>query len=160
MPDRRDSRADNVFENGKHIATCRFMEIQTLVDNFNTLPNWEQRYDYIIEHGRRLGILPESEKEDDAKVRGCMSDVWIVGDFNDGALIFRGECDTPIIRGVVALLVEVYSGRTPQEILALDPDEIFSRTHLFDHLSPSRHVGVYAIVHRLRMIAREYVNLA
>jgi cysteine desulfuration protein SufE len=86
-----------------------------------------------------------------------MSNVYIValaGD-GDGKLRFLAECDTPIISGVIAILLKVYDGRSVEEVLAVDADELFTKLDLFDHLSPTRHVGVYGIVERIRAAARE-----
>ena len=85
-----------------------------------------------------------------------MSNVWVVGDLVDGQIQYRAECDTSIIRGVIAILVKVYSGSTPNDALLMDADEVFDTLGLFEHLSPTRHVGVYAIVERMRNVAREY----
>ena len=81
--------------------------------------------------------------------------MYVVGTLNDGVIEYRAECDTPIIRGVIALLLMVYGGKTPAEALAIDADELFDKLGLFEHLSPTRHVGVYAIVERIRAVAHE-----
>lgn len=127
-----------------------------LVDNFELLGDWDARYEYLVDLGNQLGELPDGDRTDATKVHACMSNVWVVGDLADGLITFRGECDTAIIRGVIAILVGIYSARTPDEVLAVDADELFERLGLFEHLSPTRHVGVYAIVERFRNVARDY----
>lgn len=132
--------------------------IEELADNFEILGDWEQRYEYISDLGDRLAPLTAAEKTHDTKVHACMSNVWIVGELSRDlppAIAYRAECDTPIIRGVIAILLLVYSGTTPQEALDLDADDLFERLGLFDHLSPTRHVGIYAIVEHIRAIALE-----
>ena len=131
--------------------------LSELADNFELLGDWDTRYEYLMDLGKRLEALSDSDKTDVSKVHGCMSNVWIVGDQNaDGSIKFRAECDTAVIRGVIAVLVEIYSGSTPEDCMKLDPDEMFDQLGLFDHLSPTRHVGVYAIVMRLQQIAQSF----
>ncbi len=134
------------------------MTIDELVENFELLGEWEQRYEYLTDLGKRLGTLPDADKTDMTKVHGCMSNVYIVGDPDpqaDDVIRYRAECDTPIISGVIAVLLLLYSGKSPRDVLTISADEFFERIRLFDHLSPMRHVGVYAIVERLRAVARE-----
>ena len=131
--------------------------LSELAENFEMLGDWDTRYEYLMDLGKRLTGLTDADKTDTSKVHGCMSNVWIVGDLDaHGTITFRAECDTAVIRGVIAVLVEIYSGSTPQACMALDPDEMFDQLGLFDHLSPTRHVGVYAIVMRLQQIAQSY----
>ena len=131
--------------------------LEELADNFELLGDWDTRYEYLMDLGKQLGELPEAAKTDEAKVHGCMSNVWVVADLNDeGTVQFRAECDTAVIRGVIAVLVAVYSGQTPVACQDLDADEVFETLGLFDHLSPTRHVGVYAIVMRMQQAAGAY----
>ena len=132
--------------------------IDSLADDFEMLGDWEQRYEYIAELGETLGELSEADRHDGSKVHGCMSNVYVVGELSDdppGTIRYRAECDTAIIRGVIAILLMIYKDRTPQEALEVDADQLFDRLGLFDHLSPTRHVGIYAIVERIRAVARE-----
>ena len=130
--------------------------LSELADNFELLGDWDARYEYLVDLGSALCTLPDEYKSDQSKVHGCMSNVWVVGDLVDGRIQYRAECDTSIIRGVIAILVKVYSGSTPNYALSMDADEVFNTLGLFEHLSPTRHVGVYAIVERMRNVAREY----
>ncbi len=137
--------------------------IDELAENFEMLGDWDERYEYIADLGAKMPPLTSAEKTDTTKVHACMSNVWVTGDLRDGndaGIQFRAECDTPIIRGVIAILLLVYTGTTPQQALDLDADELFERLGLFDHLSPTRHVGIYAIVERIRAVARECGGLA
>ena len=133
------------------------MDIDTLARNFELLGDWDQRYEYLSDIGSRLGVLEPEHRTDATKVHGCMSNVYIIAEpsGDDRRLRFRAECDTAIISGVIAILLKVYNGLTPQEAVELDADELFTKLDLFDHLSPTRHVGVYAIVERMRAAARE-----
>jgi len=128
-------------------------ELQDFIDNFELLDDWESRYQYLVDLGERMTPLPEAERSDDLKVRGCMSNVWTKANSDPvrpGHIVFRGYCDTGIINGVLAMLIAIASGRTRAGIDQLDVDEIFTRLKLDDHLSPNRHVGVFAIVEQMK----------
>ena len=137
--------------------------LDEIVDNFELLDDWDQRYQYLIELGERLPPMPEELKTEDNKVKGCMSQVWISAyrDPNDPAHThFHGDCDTSVIKGVLALLIQLIGGGTRKEIDALDVDELFSRLSLDEHLSPNRHLGVYAIVELMKAQARKLQSSA
>lgn len=120
-----------------------------IVETFELLGDWDQRYAYLIEMGERLPSMPAALKTEDNHVKPCMSTVHVAA-FPDtaapGRIRYHGDCDTAIIKGVLALLIELCSGLTADEIQAIDMDEIFERLQLGEHLSPNRHVGIYAIV--------------
>lgn len=120
--------------------------LDEIVDIFELLGDWDQRYAYLTELGEKLPSMPESDKVDENKVKGCMSQVWITAEMNNGRILFKGDCDTSIIKGVLAVLIELTNGRHLDEIKQLDVDEFFERLQLDEHLSPNRHIGVYAIV--------------
>lgn len=127
-------------------------EIDEIVDNFEFLDNWDQRYQYLVELGEALAPLPERFKTEENWVRPCMSTVHVHAEaISDapGLIRFRGDCDTAIIKGVLAVLVDLLSSHTLEEIRAMDVDDLFKRLHLAEHLSPNRHVGIYAIVHKM-----------
>jgi len=120
-----------------------------IVDVFEMLGDWELRYQYLVELGEQIAPMPEALKTDANKVKGCMSQVWVAAypDQHDNRIWhFHGDCDTSIIKGVLALLIQLVDGKSRQQILELDVDEIFEKLQLYDHLSPNRHVGIYAIV--------------
>lgn len=124
-------------------------EIDEIASDFEFLEDWEQRYQYLTELGEALPVMPESEKIDANRVKACMSRVWVRAHWDtqkSNTIYFNGDCDTAIIKGVVALLVQLFSGKTPAAILAMDVDDLFERLQLAENLSPNRHVGVYAIV--------------
>ncbi|WP_295389585.1 SufE family protein [uncultured Thiodictyon sp.] len=132
-------------------------DIQAIVDDFDLLDDWDQRYQYLVEIGEQLPAMPAAEKTDENRVKECMSLVHVAAHPDGGSpqrLHFSGDCDTAIIKGVVAILVRLLSGKTPAEIAATDVDALFDGLHLQEHLSPSRHVGVYAIVEQMRRQAR------
>jgi cysteine desulfuration protein SufE len=132
-------------------------EIADIVETFELLGDWEQRYQYLIELGERLARMAPEDKTEANRVKECMSIVHTAahpqGD-PAGTIRFTGDCDTAIIKGVVAILVGLLSGKTAAQIDALDVDALFQGLHLEEHLSPNRHVGVYAIVGRMKAQAR------
>jgi cysteine desulfuration protein SufE len=132
--------------------------LDDIVDIFELLGDWDQRYQYLMELGEQLPVMPESLKTEDNKVRGCMSQVWVSAwrdEADPDRVRFHGDCDTSIIKGVLALLIQLSAGKTVAEIEQLDVDELFSRLNLDEHLSPNRHVGVYAIVELMKRQARD-----
>jgi cysteine desulfuration protein SufE len=128
------------------------MAIQDLIDDFSYLDDWEDRYKYVIELGKGLAPLTEAEHCDDTKVQGCVSQVWLVGTIVDeGAhLSFRGDSDALIVKGLIAILLAMYSGQTPKDILAVDAKAVFEQLGLDEHLSPQRSNGLHAMVSRVR----------
>ena len=132
--------------------------LDEIADTFELLGDWEQRYAYFIELGEQIPEMPEAEKTDDNKVKGCMSQVWICAHKTNGSITFNGDCDTSIIKGVLALLLELTSGKTVDEVEQLDVDEFFERLNLHEHLSPNRHFGIYSIVELMKKQARELTS--
>ena len=133
-------------------------ELDEMVDIFELLGDWDQRYQYLIELGEKLPAMPENLKTEDNKVRGCMSEVWITARVEDGWVRFLGDSDTSVIKGILALLIGLCEGMTAEQIQALNMDEIFQRLNLDEHLSPNRHVGVYAMFDLMKQKAAQAVN--
>jgi cysteine desulfuration protein SufE len=128
--------------------------IDELVSDFALLDEWEDRYRYVIELGKDLDTLPESERTPENKVQGCVSQVWIRTDVRaaDGApvLEFQGDSDAHIVRGLIAILFMLFSGRSADDILALDAPAVLARLGLDEHLTPQRSNGLFAMVKRIR----------
>jgi cysteine desulfuration protein SufE len=129
--------------------------IDEIVDNFSLLDEWDDRYRYVIELGRTLEPLPEAEHNETNKVRGCASQVWLVTHVtpDDGAgpvLTFEGDSDALIVRGLVAILLAVYSGKNARDILATDALALFDSLGLRENLTPQRSNGLRAMVDRVR----------
>ena len=128
-----------------------FREIE---ENLSFLDDWEDRYRYIIELGQALPALDASERTTANKVNGCVSQVWLVSKEEPGPdglrLTYRGESDAMIVRGLVAILIALYSGRSVDEIAAIDAIAIFDRLGLREHLSTQRSNGLVAMVRRIR----------
>ena len=133
--------------------------IDEIRDNFALLEEWDDRYRYVIELGRTLEPMPEAEHSADNKVQGCVSQVWLSKQIerNGGhgvVLKYRGDSDAHIVRGLVAILLTLYSGQTPQQILATDALEIFDEFGFREHLTPQRSNGLRSMVERIRNDAR------
>jgi len=132
--------------------------IERIVETFEFLQNWEDRYRFLIELGEKLPPLPPCDRCERHLVQGCVSQTWIAAatcPLRKGALCFTGDSDAATVKGLVALLVALYDGRTPEEVDQLDADALFERLGLFEHLSPTRHVGVYGMVEKIRALARD-----
>ena len=127
--------------------------LDDIVEIFELLGDWDQRYQYLVELGEQLPGMPEQLKTEDNKVKGCMSQVWVhpYQDENDRSLYhYHGDCDTAIIKGVLALLIQLVDGKSAEQIKQLNVDDVFERLNLDEHLSPNRHVGVYGIVELMK----------
>jgi cysteine desulfuration protein SufE len=129
-----------------------------IMENFGFLEDWEDRYRYLIELGKDLPPLPESEMTEETRVKGCASQVWVLTSINregvEPVLSFRGQSDAHIVKGLVALTLALYSGRSASEILALDALDPFRRIGLAEHLTPQRSNGVRSMVERIRRDAK------
>ncbi len=135
------------------------LSLDEISDIFELLDDWEQRYQYLVELGEKLPAMPARYKTEDNRVKGCMSQVWVQAWADEAApekLHYYGDCDTSIIKGVLALLIQLVEGRSAEQIEQLDVDDIFERLNLAEHLSPNRHVGIYAIVDLMKQQARRF----
>lgn len=133
--------------------------IAALKDEFEFFDDWMDRYEQVIDWGRALPAFPEAWKEPSRKVEGCQSQVWIEPRVGNGRLWFAGASDAAIVQGLVAMLLRVYSGRTPQDILATDPG-FLKDLDLIGNLSTNRGNGVAALIRRIRAIATEAATQA
>ena len=129
--------------------------IDEIVDNFTLLDEWDDRYRYVIELGRTLPPLADSAHIDANKVQGCASQVWLLTHVKpDGGrgptLTFEGDSDAHIVRGLVAILFALYSGKSAREILAIDALALFDRIGLRENLTPQRSNGLRSMVERIR----------
>jgi len=129
--------------------------VEEITDDFALIDDWEERYRYVIELGRSLDPLPEDAHNDTNKVRGCASQVWLETTIqpsgSDGpVLTFRGDSDAHIVRGLIAIIMATYSGKTARAILATDALGLFQQLGLTEHLTPQRSNGVRSMVERIR----------
>jgi cysteine desulfuration protein SufE len=134
-------------------------DIEEIIDNFTVLDDWDDRYRYLIELGRELPPLPDAAHNDANKVRGCASQVWLETSVRPGGsagpiLTFLGDSDAHIVRGLIAILFAMFSGKPAKSILATDALELFERIGLREHLTPQRSNGFRSMVERIRIDAR------
>ncbi len=128
---------------------------QELIDDFAFLSDWEQKYEYIIDLGKELKGLPEEKKNEDILIKGCQSQVWLDAELRDGKIFFLADSDGILPKGIISLLVGVYSGHTAKEILAADFDFI-SKIGLQEFLSPSRANGLASMIKQIKFYAVAY----
>ena len=130
-----------------------------LIEEFDFLDSWEDRYRHIIELGDELDPMPAEAKTEETRVQGCISNVWLVAVVQAGppqTVSFLADSDSQIVRGLAAMLLMLCCGRTPQEVLALDVEGLFNRLELSKHLSRSRSNGLHSMVKRIRQLAEQY----
>lgn len=133
-------------------------EIRTLIEEFDFLGDWEERYSYLIDLGRALPRLPDEAYTDTNKVKGCASQVWMLLDVEDGTLHIRGDSDAHIVKGLIALLIRLYDDRSPEEALKIDPVAVLNEIGLADNLSPQRSNGLASMIQRIRQEASSHQN--
>ena len=132
------------------------LTMDRIMQNFEAMDDWEERYRYIIELGRKLDPLDDVFKTDENRVQGCVSSVWLVTDVKDGdppIIEFKADSDAQIVKGLVAILLALYSGKTAKEILTADIRSIFEKIELAKHLSPNRANGFASMVKRIHELA-------
>ncbi len=129
------------------------MDIQELIDNFEFLDTWEEKYSYIIELGSHLEPLDEEYRTEEWKVRGCQSQVWLEPKLENGKLLFKGDSDAFIVKGLIAIVLMIYSNKSAQEIKEIEVEEIFAKLGLQEHLSPSRRNGLFSMVEKIKHYA-------
>ena len=137
--------------------------IDDIITDFELLDDWEDRYRYVIELGRELPELAPEAMNDTTKVPGCVSQVWLTSQTQAGApprLTFSGQSDAHIVRGLVAIALAFYSGRTAPDILEADAEALFDRLGLRDNLTPQRSNGLRSMVARIRNDARAALETA
>lgn len=129
--------------------------LEELADNFSLFTDWEERYRYLIDLGRELPHLDEEFKRDEFLVRGCTSRVWLIPKIQDGVMTFQADSDAHIVRGLVALLMAAYQGKSLVDIFNVDINKVFAEIGLDQHLSPNRRSGFYAMVERIKALAQD-----
>ena len=133
------------------MATIKEVQ-ESIIAEFGDFDDWLDRYQLLIDLGSEQEPLPEEYKTDNNLIEGCQSRVWLQADYVDGKIIFRAESDALIVKGIVALLIKVYSGRPPDEILNNEPYFV-EAIGLKEHLSPTRSNGLVAMIKQMRLYA-------
>lgn len=128
---------------------------QEIIEDFSLYEEWLDKYEYLIELGKNLEPFPEEKKTEDRLIKGCQSRVWLDSELRDGSLHFMADSDAVITRGIISLLISVYSGRPAQEIAA-DDFAFVQEIGLKENLSPTRANGLVSMIDRIKEIARSY----
>lgn len=165
----RDDGRELTRVSGRRVAfgvashyNAAMVDIDEIKDNFALLDDWDDRYRYVIELGRALEPLPEADRNAANKVNGCASQVWLSrqearSDTGEPILIYLGDSDAHIVRGLIAILLALMSGRTPRAILDTDAVAVFNELGFKEHLTPQRSNGLRAMVERIRSDAKAVV---
>nr|VFK62081.1 MAG: cysteine desulfuration protein SufE [Candidatus Kentron sp. UNK]VFK70366.1 MAG: cysteine desulfuration protein SufE [Candidatus Kentron sp. UNK] len=132
--------------------------IEQLIEDFELLDNWENRFNYIMELGEKLPSIPEEEKTNENLVQGCTSKSWVKGGFTDGTFDFVADSEAVIGRGMLSLARNIYAGKTAKEVLDIDMLGFANRTGLMEHLTPTRQKGLHALIARIRDLATQEIT--
>lgn len=129
------------------------MSIDELIDNFSFFDSWEEKYQYVIDLGHNLEPLEEKFKTDEWKVKGCQSQVWLVPEYKDGKLNFKGDSDAILVKGIIAIILMIYNNKSSEEIKNIDVVKIFAKLGLEENLTPSRRNGMMSMVEKIKQYA-------
>ena len=135
--------------------------IQDLIDDFTFMDDWEERYMHVIDLGKDLQPLAAEERNDSTRVKGCVSQVWLVRDDNAEApdkIFYRGDSDAHIVKGLVAITISIFSNQTARDILNIDIEEIMKQLGLAEHLSQQRSNGLKAMIGRIQQDAKDMLS--
>ena len=131
------------------------MSIESLIDDFSFLDGWEDRYKYLIELGGQLHGFSDEQKKDERKVPGCQSQVWNIPHNSENGISFEGDSDAIIVRGIIAVVLEIFKDKSAQEILDIDVEEIFDKMGLREHITPNRRSGMLSMVDKIKYYAAQ-----
>lgn len=126
-----------------------------IVEEFSLFDSWDDKYEYIIDLGKRLSPLPEEFKKDDNKVRGCQSTVWLVAEYKDGRVFYKAESDAVIVKGLISMLIRVLSGQSPEDIVSARL-EFIRDIGMMTHLAQTRSNGLLSMVKQMKNYALAY----
>ncbi|MGX1024470.1 SufE family protein [Flavobacterium sp. CS20] len=130
---------------------------EEIVDEFAMFDDWMQRYEYMIELGKSLPLIDDQYKTDDYTIKGCQSKVWVHADMEDDKVVFTADSDAIITKGIIAILIRVFSNQKPKDIIEANTDFI-DKIGLKEHLSPTRANGLVSMIKQLKMYALAYEN--
>ena len=128
-----------------------------IIDEFSLFDEWLDKYEYLIELGKALKDYPEDKKTDNRLIKGCQSRVWLDWKLEDGKIFFNADSDAIITKGIISLLIKIYSGRTPQEIVSSD-FSVVEKIGLKENLSPTRANGLVSMIETIRRVAEENIG--
>lgn len=130
------------------------MTLEELSENFDLLDDWEDKYRYIIDLGSKIPMFDEKLRTEEWKVQGCTSQVWLVPNFKEDKIFFQGDSDAAIVKGLLSIVLMIFSGKTPKEIEEIHVEEIFSSLGLGENLSPSRRNGLFSMIEKIKFYAK------
>jgi cysteine desulfuration protein SufE len=128
------------------------MKLEKIINFFEAIEDWQEKYQLLIEIGNKMLPLQSWEMSESYKVSGCTSSVWLVPSLLNGVYYFNGSSNAAIVKGLVYLVIQIYSGKTPKEILEFDVESLFEKLNLKNHLSPTRSNGLYSMVEKVKEI--------
>lgn len=134
------------------------MSIEELIDNFSFLDAWEDKYKYLIELGNHLPHISDDKKIEKWRVPGCQSQVWIIPHYESSCIHFEGDSDAIIVRGIIAVVLEIFKDKSAQSILDIDVEEIFDRMGLREHITPNRRSGMLSMVDKIKFYAAQNIG--
>jgi cysteine desulfuration protein SufE len=129
-----------------------------IIEDFSLLDTWEEKYEYIIELGKKLPVLEEKYKVEENMIKGCQSAVWLIADYRDGRVFFKADSDAVIVKGLVSMLIRVLSGHTPEEIIHAKLDFI-EQIGMMTHLAQTRSNGLLAMIRQMKNYALVYKTI-
>tara|TARA_R110002124_G_scaffold149259_5_gene315370 strand:- start:17277 stop:17732 length:456 start_codon:yes stop_codon:yes gene_type:complete len=139
-----------------YLPSMDIKEVQEkIIKEFSLFEDWTERYKYIIKHGDKLEPLPDEERVEENLVKGCQSRVWLTASLDNDKIVFKADSDAAITKGLVSLVVRLYSNQKPDDILAVNPDFI-SKIGMQQHLSPTRANGLVSMVKQMKIYAMAY----
>lgn len=130
---------------------------QEIIDDFSLFESWEEKYEYLIDLGKKLTTLDEKFRKEEYKIKGCQSSVWIHSSFKDGQVFYEGDSDAIIVKGLVSLMIKVLSGQSPKDIVEA-PLEFINQIGLSSHLAQTRSNGLISMIKQMKMDAAVYGN--
>lgn len=129
-------------------------EIKQLIEDFELFDDWEEKYSYIIELGKKLPKIKANQKIDINKISGCVSQVWLIHETINDVLYFYVDSDALIVKGLLAIVIKIYSGKTREEIKNIDFMDIFKRLDLQNNLTPSRSNGLFSVIKKIQEFSK------
>lgn len=136
------------------VKTIREIE-EDIIEDFALFDSWEDKYEYIIDLGKKLDVLDDEHKTEDNKIKGCQSTVWLTASYENGKVIFKADSDAVIVKGLISMLIKVLSGHTPEEILAAQMNFI-AEIGMMTHLAQTRSNGLLAMIRQMKNYALAY----
>ena len=132
------------------------MTLDDLISNFELFDNWEDRYAYLIDLGKKLPSMKDEDRTEENRVKGCQATVWLKENVDGDTIEFAADSNSAIVKGLVSILVMIYSGQTAEEILKTDASPTFAKLGLDQHLSPTRKIGLHAMMQQIQKIATDH----